>query len=102
MQLAIDRGYYEIGSYDDLGDAPQEVIDRILLQEFAYWFLTTAWDLQVPYGPDESEWTLRTPAELREALPHFYAVHERTSARALSAPTRETLAALGPTRAEER
>ncbi|MDG2149361.1 MAG: hypothetical protein P8N09_07545 [Planctomycetota bacterium] len=102
MQTAIGAGFYDVSSYDDFRGAPPEVFDRVLMQEFAYWFLTTAWDLQVPYGPDESEWTLRTPAELREALPHFYAVHERTSARALSAPTRETLAALGPTRAEER
>ncbi len=102
MQMAIDRGYYEIGSYDDLGDAPQEVIDRILLQEFAYWFITTAWDLQEPYGPGEDEWQLRTPADLKTRMPRFYAVYMRTAARVMSPPSRETLAKIGPTRAEER
>jgi hypothetical protein len=102
MQTAIDAGLYDISSYDDLRGAPQEVVDRVLMQEFAYWFLTTAWDLQLPYGPNEREWTLRTPAELREALPLFFAVHERTSARVLSPPTLETLAGFGRTRGEER
>lgn len=102
MQRAIDAGFYDISGYDDLGDAPDEVVHRVLVQEFAYWFLTTAWDLQVDYGPDEEEWTLRRPEELRAALPEFFAVHERTSARVLTSPSRETLALIGPTRAEER
>lgn len=102
MEQAIEAGIYDISGYDDLEGAPEEVMHRVLVQEFAYWFLTTAWDLQVPYGPDEDEWTLRTPEELRSALPEFWAVHERTSARVLTCPTRETLARIGPTRAEER
>ena len=102
MQLAIDKGYYNIESYDDLDDAPRQVVDRILLQEFAYWFITTAWDLQVPYGPGEEEWTLRTPADLKAKMPEFFAVYQRTAARVMSAPSRETLAKIGPTRTEER
>ncbi len=102
MQLAIDQGYYNIESYDDLDDAPRQVVDRILLQEFAYWFITTAWDLQVPYGPDEDEWTLRTPADLKAKMPEFFAVYQRTAARVMSAPSPATLAQIGPTRSEER
>lgn len=98
MNRAIDRGYYDIGGYDDLGDAPQAVVDRILMQEFAYWFITTAWDLQIPYGPREREWTLRTPEDLRRSLPEFLEVWERTGARILRAPSRATLEAIGPAR----
>lgn len=102
MQLALEAGHYDISGYDDLEGAPQDVLDRILMQEFAYWFITTAWDLQTDYGPNEDEWTLRTPAELKEALPEFWTVYERTAARVMVAPSRETLKKIGPTRAEER
>lgn len=101
MQLAIDKGYYDIDSYDDLQGEPQGIADRILLQEFAYWFITTAWDLQVLYGPDEEEWTLRNPAELQEKMPRFFAVYQRTVARVMSPPTKTTLARIGPTRSAE-
>ena len=102
MQEAIDRGYYNVESYEDMrDDAPREVYGRVVLQEFAYWFISTAWDLQQDYGPTEEEWTLRTPAALKAALPDFYAVYERTAARVLTAPTRSTLQQIGPTRREE-
>ena len=102
MQLAIEKGFYDIESYEDLGDAPQQVMDRVLMQEFAYWFITTAWDLQVAYGPNEVEWTLRTPADLKEKLPEFFAVYQRTAATVMSPPSPATLAKIGPTRSEER
>lgn len=101
MERAIDAGLYDVSGYDDLRGAPREVVDRVLLQEFAYWFLTTAWDLQVPYGPDEREWTLRRPDELARAFPRFHQVYLETAARVLSAPSRQTLAGFGPTRDEE-
>ncbi len=103
MQRAIDAGYYEIESYRDIEeDAPRDVYHRVLLQEFAYWFISTAWDLQEDYGPNEDEWTIRTSAELREKMPEFWAVYERTAGAVMSAPSRETLAEIGPTRRRER
>ena len=95
---AIEEGHYDVGGYDDLGDAPQEVADRVLMQEFAYWFITTAWNLQVPYGPREDEWTIRTPDELRAAFPKFFQIWRRTGGRVLRAPSREALQAIGPAR----
>ena len=103
MQEAIRLGHYEVESYDDLRrDAPSDVYLRVLLQEFAYWFVSTAWDLQTDYGPVEDEWQLRTPEALRRELPGFWAVYERTAGRVMSAPLRATLVEIGPTRAEER
>ncbi len=29
--------------------------DRVLIQEFAYWAISTAWNLQEVYGPHEDE-----------------------------------------------
>ena len=103
MLLASERGHFAIESYDDLKrhDEP-EVYERILLQEFAYWFISTAWNLQEPYGPDEREWTIRTREELRKLYPDFFATFERTVERVMRAPTTKTLAEFGPTRAEER
>jgi hypothetical protein len=102
MDRAIAAGYYDVSGYRFLDGEPREVRDRVLMQEFAYWFLTTAWNLQEPYGPDENEWTLRNRDQLQAALPTFFAVSERTAGRVLTAPSRQTLAGFGPTRREER
>jgi len=99
MTKAIDEGYYDISGYTDLVDENER--HRILLQEFAYWFVSTAWDLQEAYGPNEVEWTIRSPEELKAKLPEFYAVYERTAARTMAAPSLQTLRDIGPTRAEE-
>lgn len=102
MLLAVDKGYYEISSYKDMEHgAGAEIYERVLMQEFAYWFITTAWDLQRPYGPNEREWTIRTPADLKAKMPQFFAVFERTASRVMRAPSLETLAEIGPTRKEE-
>ena len=99
MQLAIDKGYYDIDSYDDLQGEPQGIADRILLQEFAYWFITTAWNLQAPYGPiEEDEWTIRNAAELRQKLPEMYAVFNETVGRIMVPPSMEILREIGPLR----
>jgi len=103
MQAAIEAGYYRIESYDDMREeAPREVYERVLLQEFAYWFVSTAWNLQRDYGPDEDEWTIRDADELRRKLPGFYKIYERTAGSVMGPPSRALLAEIGPTREEER
>jgi len=99
MQKSIDEGYYVVEQYSDIDG--EEERNRVLLQEFAYWFITTAWDLQELYGPVEDEWTIRTPADLQAKLPEFYDVFQQTVGRVMVAPSLTTLAEFGPTRAEE-
>ncbi len=99
MQKSIDEGYYNVEQYDDIRG---EEHHRVLMQEFAYWVISTAWDLQQDYGPDENEWTIVDRADLQDKLPEFYEVYERTVGRTMVPPTPETLQAIGPTRAEER
>ncbi len=101
MQKAIAEGHYVIDSYDDLREAGQEIQDRVLLQEFAYWFISTAWNLQEPYGPTEEEWQVKDRAELAELFPEFFAVYERTAMKVMRAPSLETLEELGPKRSAE-
>ena len=87
----------------DIGFEDEEVRFRVQMQEFAYWFISTAWNLQAPYGPVwEEEWTIRDQEELREKLPEMYAAYEETAARVMVAPSLATLQEIGPTRAEER
>ena len=103
MWQAVEKGYYSIDSYRDLEEeVDPDTYNRILLQEFAYWFISTAWDLQEPYGPKEPEWTIRDREELAEKLPEFFEVYERTVERVMTAPSLSTLAEFGPTRREER
>ena len=100
MRKAVDMGYYDISSYDDIDDV--EARNRVEMQEFAYWFVSTAWNLQADYGPVwEQEWIITDRAELKEKLPDFFAAYELTVDRVMVAPRLETLAMIGPTRAEE-
>ncbi len=101
MRKADDEGYYVLDKYLDFGD--EEVRFRVQMQEFAYWFISTAWNLQAPYGPVwEDEWTIVDQEDLRQKLPEMYAAYEETAARVMVAPSLETLQEIGPTRAEER
>ena len=101
MAKAAEEGYYQMDQYADFED--EEVRFRVQMQEFAYWFISTAWNLQAPYGPVwEEEWTIRDQEELRQKLPEMYAAYEETAARVMVAPSLATLREIGPTRAEER
>ena len=100
MRDAVDRGYYEIQQYSDIEDL--QVRERVLIQEFAYWVISTAWNLQEDYGPvGEAEWQITDRDDLREKLPRIHTLIEQTVDRIMVAPSRGTLEAIGPTRSEE-
>jgi hypothetical protein len=85
MQEAIEKGYYVVDQYDDVDE--EEVKDRVLMQEFAYWVITSAWDLQNPYGPD-AEWKkIRTPDDLKTMLPSSYQLFEETIPMVMVSPS---------------
>ena len=68
MQEAMEAGYYKVAKYDDEFE-DLEIAHRVKMQEFACWFISTAWNLQAPYGPiEEDEWTIRNAAEVRRKL----------------------------------
>ncbi len=101
MNEAIEKGYYEIEQYGDIEDEEEHF--RVLIQEFAYWAISTNWDLQEAYGPaGEAEWKIITAADFREKMPAFNEMIDRTVGTVMVAPSLETLQKLGPTRAEER
>ncbi len=90
MQEAIEKGHYNIEQYDEAGVDEEERI-RVLIQEFAYWVIFTAWDLYEPYGP-EAEWTgIKNPDDLRKKLPLSYDLFQQTIPRVMAPPSRTTL-----------
>jgi hypothetical protein len=89
MQEAIDIGHYNIEQYDE--DVDDEERTRVLIQEYAYWVIFTAWDLYEPYGP-EAEWTgIKNPDDLKNKLPLSYWVFKETIPKVMVSPSRSTL-----------
>ena len=88
MQEAIDKRHYIIEQYEE---ADEEEIIRVLIQEYAYWVIFTAWDLYEPYGP-AAEWKgIKNPYDLMEKLPLSYELFEQTIPRVMAPPSRSTL-----------
>ena len=88
-QEAVSLGYYDIAQYSDILDAG--VRNRVILQEYAYWIIYTAWDLRQNYGPDQSEWSIVTGSELQSKLPESYALVQETIPSVMTCPSKETL-----------
>ena len=89
MDEAIERKLYVVEQYDRFGEEA-EVYRRVLIQEFAYWVITTMWNLQEPYGPT-AEWHVKNRVELRNLMPELFEMHERTVATVMVAPNLSTL-----------
>jgi len=90
MQEAIDLGHYNIEQYNE-EDVDEEERTRVLIQEYAYWVIFTAWDLYEPYGP-EAEWTgIKNPSDMMEKLPLSYELFEQTIPKIMAPPSRSTL-----------
>jgi hypothetical protein len=89
MQEAIDKKHYNIGQYGENGNDEERT--RVLIQEYAYWIIFTAWDLYEPYGP-EAEWTgIKNPSDMMEKLPLSYELFEQTIPKVMAPPSRTTL-----------
>ncbi|MEC7985176.1 MAG: hypothetical protein VX278_08425 [Myxococcota bacterium] len=90
MQEAVSAGVYNTIDYQEI---PEEGIrQRVLLQEFAYWIITSHWDVQQTYGPgDGFEWTATTPSSLQSEAPLSHTLIESTLANTMAAPDLLTL-----------
>jgi hypothetical protein len=89
MQNAISEGYYDVSDYQGI---PEEERLRILLQEYAYWVISTAWDVQETYGPGGSEWTLPGLAAFQQYQPDMYALIQSTVDQVMAPPSSASLA----------
>jgi len=88
-QEAISLGYYDVAQYSDILETG--VRNRVILQEYAYWIIYTAWDLRENYGPTQSEWSIITENELQSKLPESYALFQETIPFIMTCPSHETL-----------
>ena len=88
-QEAISLGYYDVAQYSDIPEIG--VRNRVILQEYAYWIIYTAWDLRENYGPAQSEWSIVTGNELLSKLPESYALFQETIPSVMTCPSQETL-----------
>jgi hypothetical protein len=88
-QEAISLGYYDVAQYSDILETG--VRNRVILQEYAYWIIYTAWDLRENYGPTQSEWSIITENELQSKLPESYALFQETIPSVMTRPSHETL-----------
>ena len=89
MNQAIDNGFYDIEQYDEIDQEEEHL--RVLLQEYAYWIIYTIWDLRVPYGPKNAEWSIMTKSELIDKLPSSYKLYKKYVTKVISAPTKSRL-----------
>ena len=88
-QEAISLGYYDVAQYSDIPEIG--IRNRVILQEYAYWIIYTAWDLRENYGPAQSEWSIITGNELQSKLPESYALFQETIPSVMTCPSLETL-----------
>ena len=88
-QEAISLGYYDVAQYSDIPETG--IRNRVILQEYAYWIIYTAWDLRENYGPAQSEWSIITGIELQSKLPESYTLFQETIPSVMTCPSQETL-----------
>ena len=90
MQEAEMAGVYNTIDYQEISE--EDIRNRVLMQEFAYWIITSHWDIQTAYGPgDEFEWRATTPESLQIDVPRAYSLIESTIVNTMAAPEAMTL-----------
>ena len=82
---AIISGDYDIAQYSDISE--EDVRNRVILQEYAYWIIYTAWDLRKRYGPTESEWSIMSRNELATKQSGSYDLFTRTIPKVMTCPS---------------
>ena len=82
---AIISGDYDIAQYSDISE--EDVRNRVILQEYAYWINYTAWDLRKKYGPTESEWSIMSRNELATKQSGSYDLFTRTIPKVMTCPS---------------
>ena len=82
---AIISGDYDIAQYSDIGE--EDVRNRVILQEYAYWIIYTAWDLRKKYGPTEAEWSIMSRNELAAKQSGSYDLFTRTIPKVMTCPS---------------
>ena len=101
MQEAIDKGVYDVSSYDEMkGD--REGYNHITTQEYAYWLVLAEWDyFVITENKDNNmsgngEFTLGKPNEIKEQLPLGHQLYTDYIEKILSVPDKNFIESLFP------
>ena len=87
-QEAIDKGYYKVEQY---GDDQGEELNRVLIQEYAYWIIFDYWELRSVFFPRDAEFNIKTGADLKAKLPQSYDLVMQTVPKVMVPPNNEQL-----------
>lgn len=88
MDKDIASKAYNAESYNEFTG---ELKTRILIQEYAYWLISSYWNLQDPYGTDKQEWAYLNKVSLEKGNPDAVKLLDETVASFMAAPTKATL-----------
>ncbi len=90
MQQAISKNYYNISKYDEFKEN-KTIYHAAIMQEFAYWLISSYWNIQEKYGLGEDEWILVNKQKLQRFLPKGYQLVNNTIPNVMSVPSKKTL-----------
>ncbi len=89
MDQAVANKTYDVSSYKAM---PDGIRRRVEIQEYAYWLITTGWDIQTAYGPEvSSEWPVNTREGLASSHPDAMVFFDQAVTKVLTPPTAEVL-----------
>ncbi|MAD59419.1 MAG: hypothetical protein CMB81_03705 [Flammeovirgaceae bacterium] len=101
MQEAIDKGIYDVSSYDDMkGD--KEGYNHVTTQEYAYWLVLAEWNYFEPTGNKKQglsgndEFKLGLPEEIASELPIGHQLYKDYVEKILSVPDKDLIVSLFP------
>lgn len=100
MQEAIDKGIYDVSSYEDLKD--DNGYNKIITQEYAYWLILAEWDYFIITDKTmngmsgNEEFVIGTPEEIYAQLPLGHKLYSDYVERVLSIPDKQKMISLFP------
>jgi hypothetical protein len=83
MKQAIENKNYDISGYKGF---PEEIKNRVLVQEYAYWAISSYWNLQEKYGVGDSEWKLNNKDVLSKSQADMIKLIDSTVKEIMVAP----------------
>lgn len=89
MQDAIKNKHYDIKDYEGY---PEDILNRVLIQEYAYWSIVSLWNFEPSTQLGGSEWTLTSYDNINESLPELVKLYDATVHTIMQVPSQETLA----------
>tara|TARA_B110000467_G_scaffold32337_1_gene29265 strand:+ start:741 stop:1550 length:810 start_codon:yes stop_codon:yes gene_type:complete len=101
MNESIEKGIYDISSYNEIKN-DNEIYNKILTQEYAYWLILAEWNYFIMAGKKmegisgNEEFTIGTSSEIASQLPLGHKLYKEYIEKILSIPDPGTIKLLFP------